>query len=605
VSAAVAAGLTETRPEAPVTDSESGGQSVAELPDWSDPPTGQVPRVLLDDPDEDVAAYRSPEAQVRGPIWREHISDWDDEPDLAHLADEDSIISSGGGQLDDEDPFDFGFDFPLAPRQRQAAPEEEVPATGQMERVDAGTDAVPGHGAAAGVTGSGAPRPPVAAPAAGPVVAAPPVAAPPVAAPPVAAPPVAAPPGPAPPVPPPAVAGPVFPDDEDDDDGPDAAEQAWAVWTAPLSGSVAAVVRDAGDDGGAVADPTRPRRRAGLGSRLPALPGARSRGSGARHRKSRAAAPRAPLAADQPEAARAELVRSTRTRRVPSRAENAAPDLARREGRSGRRIGVATATGVGFAAIATGCFFAGSVATLVLAAVVVTMAAAELFAVLRRAGYKPATLVVLLAVPAAMVGGYLKGPSAVVLVTAATAVVTLVWYMLGLIREDPVANAGATLLGFAWVAVLGSFAGLILAPSMFRHGHGVALFLGAALAAASYDVGGLAIGSLLGRHKLAPRVSPNKTWEGLIGGMAVALVVSVAAIARIHPWDLRTALWLGVVVAVSAPLGDLCESMIKRALGVKDMGSLLPEHGGVLDRIDSLLFVFPAVYELVRILHIH
>jgi phosphatidate cytidylyltransferase len=290
---------------------------------------------------------------------------------------------------------------------------------------------------------------------------------------------------------------------------------------------------------------------------------------------------------------------------VPSRVENAAPDLARREGRSGRRIGVATATGVGFAAIATGCFFAGSVATLVLAAAVVTTAAAELFAVLRRAGYKPATLVVLLAVPAAMVGGYLKGPSAVVLVTAATAVVTLVWYMLGLIREDPVANAGATLLGFAWVAVLGSFAGLILAPSMFRHGHGVALFLGAALAAASYDVGGLAIGSLLGRHKLAPRVSPNKTWEGLIGGMAVALVVSVAAIARIHPWDLRTALWLGVVVAVSAPLGDLCESMIKRALGVKDMGSLLPEHGGVLDRIDSLLFVFPAVYELVRILHIH
>jgi phosphatidate cytidylyltransferase len=586
VSAAVAAGLADSGPQAPVTGEEPGGQSVAELPDWSDPPTGQVPRILLDDPDEDGAGDRSPETQVRGPIWREHITDWDDEPDLAHLADEDSIISSGGGHVDDEDPFDFGFDFPLSAPARQAADEEEAPVTGQMGRVEVaagtGSDRETGPGAAGGA-GQGHPgTEPAAAPPAAGSLAGPPLAPP-------------------------------FTDDEADDDGPDAAEQAWAVWTAPLSGSVPAVDRPAGghpgDAAGDIAAPTRPQRRAGIGSRLPALPGPRSRGASdrkkARHRKSRAAAGRAPLAAEQPEAARAELVRSTRTRRGTARGESAAPDAGEREGRSGRRIGVATATGVLFAVIALACFYAGSVATLVLAAVAVTMAAAELCAVLQRSGYKPATLVVLLAVPAAMVGGYLKGPSAVVLVAAATAVVTLAWYMVGLIREDPVANAGVTLLGVAWVAVLGSFAGMILAPSSFRHGHGVALFLGAALAAASYDVGGLAVGSLLGRHKLAPRVSPNKTWEGLVGGMAVALVVSVAAISRIHPWDVRTALWLGVVVAVFAPVGDLCESAIKRALGVKDMGSLLPEHGGVLDRIDSLLFVFPAVYELVRILHVH
>jgi phosphatidate cytidylyltransferase len=161
------------------------------------------------------------------------------------------------------------------------------------------------------------------------------------------------------------------------------------------------------------------------------------------------------------------------------------------------------------------------------------------------------------------------------------------------------------LLGIGWVALLGSSAGLILAPATFLHGHGVAIFLGLVLATAGYDVGGLAVGSLLGRHKLAPRVSPNKTWEGLIGGMAVALVLAVAVIARIHPWHMTSALWLGAVVAVFAPLGDLCESAIKRSLGVKDMGSILPGHGGLLDRIDSLLFVFPAAYELVRILHVH
>jgi len=600
VSAAVAAGLADSGAEAPGSqaDVDQAGvyeaappprQSVAELPDWSDPPTGQVPHVLLDDPDDDVVGYRAPETTaVRGPIWREHITDWDDEPDLAHLADEDSIISSGGGLIDDEDPFDFGFDFPLAPRPRQASSQPEAPVPGELE----GVDADPGP--------TGAPASPVpASPLAPSPLAAPPVPGA------VAGPDVVR----------PSVSGPPLPDDEDDDEGLDSAERAWAVWTAPLSGPVPAVPKDGGDRAtggdadGAPPASTRPHRRAGLSSRLPALPGPRSRGSGdrkkARHRKSRSAAGRAALTTEQHEGATADPARAGRTRKVASRHEPPAHDVAPREDRSGRRIGVATATGVGFAGVATACFFAGSVATLVLAAVVVTMAAAECCAVLRRAGYKPATLVVLLAVPAAMVGGYLKGPPAVALVAAAAVVLTLVWYMLGLIREDPVTNAGATLLGFAWTAVLGSFAGLILAPSMFAHGHGVALFLGAALAAASYDVGGLAVGSLLGRHKLAPRVSPNKTWEGLIGGMVVAIVMSVAVIARIHPWHLTSALWLGAVVAVFAPLGDLCESMIKRALGVKDMGSLLPEHGGVLDRVDSLLFVFPAVYELVRVLHIH
>jgi phosphatidate cytidylyltransferase len=128
--------------------------------------------------------------------------------------------------------------------------------------------------------------------------------------------------------------------------------------------------------------------------------------------------------------------------------------------------------------------------------------------------------------------------------------------------------------------------------------------LGAMIAAVGYDIGGYAVGSRFGRHNLAPAVSPNKSWEGLIGGCVVAIGASAGITSLIHPWHLSTAVALGCIVAVVAPFGDLVESMIKRDLGVKDMGSLLPGHGGMLDRIDALLFVLPAAYYFVRLAHI-
>ena len=128
--------------------------------------------------------------------------------------------------------------------------------------------------------------------------------------------------------------------------------------------------------------------------------------------------------------------------------------------------------------------------------------------------------------------------------------------------------------------------------------------LGAIIAAVGYDIGGYAIGSRFGRHSLAPAISPNKTWEGLVGGCVVAIAASVGITSQIHPWHVTTALELGLIVAVVAPCGDLVESMIKRDIGVKDMGSLLPGHGGMLDRIDALLFVLPAAYYFVRLAHV-
>ncbi len=108
----------------------------------------------------------------------------------------------------------------------------------------------------------------------------------------------------------------------------------------------------------------------------------------------------------------------------------------------------------------------------------------------------------------------------------------------------------------------------------------------------------------MGRHQLAPSISPNKSWEGLIGGAVAAILVSVIVVHFIHPWTIGKAALYGVVVAVVAPLGDLSQSMIKRHLGIKDMGRLLPGHGGILDRVDGLLFVIPATYFVVKAMHL-
>ena len=115
------------------------------------------------------------------------------------------------------------------------------------------------------------------------------------------------------------------------------------------------------------------------------------------------------------------------------------------------------------------------------------------------------------------------------------------------------------------------------------------------------DTGAYAVGRFIGRHKLAPTISPGKTVEGAVGGL-VAGAVAAWALARVLGLDqpVVAMLVLGAVAAVAGQLGDLAESLIKRSAGVKDMGTLLPGHGGVLDRLDSLLFVVPLVYYVAR-----
>jgi phosphatidate cytidylyltransferase len=265
---------------------------------------------------------------------------------------------------------------------------------------------------------------------------------------------------------------------------------------------------------------------------------------------------------------------------------------------------MAIATGLVVAALAVAAFSLGTVATMVLATVVIILAMAECYAAFRRSGRRPATLLGLVATVAMMASAYNKGIAAVPLVLALVVVASMVWYLAGVERESPLEGISTTVFGFAWVGLLGSFSALLLAPSQFPDRHGIAFLFGAVLAVVAADVGALVVGGWIGRRPLSPRVSPNKTWEGLVGGAILAVVASAAITGQMHPWTPAKAALLGLVAAVLAPLGDLAQSLIKRDIGVKDMGTILPGHGGILDRFDGILFVLPATYYLVRLLNL-
>lgn len=294
---------------------------------------------------------------------------------------------------------------------------------------------------------------------------------------------------------------------------------------------------------------------------------------------------------------------SGRQRGAPAAAGSGRPEESPGAGRAGRNVPLAVASGVVIGGAALLAFHFGSVPALVVVTALVGVAAMEAYAAFRRGGYHPATLLGLVAVVALSIGAYTKGERAFPLVIVLLVGFAFLWQLVGVDRRaDPVRSVASTLLVFCWVGVFGAFAALLLAPSDYPDRHGIAYLLGAAIVGVAYDVGALAVGAWLGRHPLS-RVSPGKTWEGAIGGTVAALVFAVAIVPLIHPWTLDRSVVLGVAVAIVCPIGDLCESLVKRQLGLKDMGRILPGHGGVLDRIDGLLFVLPATYYLLHAFH--
>jgi phosphatidate cytidylyltransferase len=131
--------------------------------------------------------------------------------------------------------------------------------------------------------------------------------------------------------------------------------------------------------------------------------------------------------------------------------------------------------------------------------------------------------------------------------------------------------------------------------------HGMAWVIAALVITWSNDTLAYFAGRFLGRHKLYPEVSPNKTWEGFFGGMVGSVVGMFIARAGFYPvFTVTDCLVLGILGGIFGPIGDLCESMLKRAYGVKDSGKVIPGHGGILDRIDALLFNAPLVFLYIQ-----
>ncbi|MCK8114216.1 phosphatidate cytidylyltransferase [Anaerosoma tenue] len=251
------------------------------------------------------------------------------------------------------------------------------------------------------------------------------------------------------------------------------------------------------------------------------------------------------------------------------------------------RTGSALALGV---VMLAALFFGGVWGLAAVVAVIAALACIELFAMSRRERRMPNEVVALTAVVAMPFAAAWHGSTGLTAVVAALVISAFFWHVL--IRQIRLADTSITVFGAVYVGF--TLSHLILIREMEA---GTLLALTTIVSVWANDVFAYLAGSAFGRHPLAPRISPKKSWEGLVAGTLGTIVTWVAAGALL---DLPVApVWLAVVGAlasVAAVIGDLAESRIKREVRVKDSGTLLPGHGGFLDRFDSFIMVAIVTY---------
>ena len=265
--------------------------------------------------------------------------------------------------------------------------------------------------------------------------------------------------------------------------------------------------------------------------------------------------------------------------------------------RAGRNLPAAIAVGVGLIALILGSLYWHKVLFVVLVLATVLVAVDEMIRALRTGGAVIPRIPLFTGTTAMLAAAYFGGPMALLVALAITVLGTIFWRMpggsVGFVRD---ASAGVFLIGY--VPLLAGFAILLVQPDADGPGRVLTFF---AVTVAS-DVGGYAAGVLFGRHPMAPTISPKKSWEGFTGSALACIGAGIAAVVWLLDGDWWAGAIVGAIAVLTATAGDLGESMIKRDLGIKDMSNLLPGHGGVMDRLDSLLATAPAVWLVLHLL---
>ncbi|BCB87627.1 phosphatidate cytidylyltransferase [Phytohabitans suffuscus] len=279
----------------------------------------------------------------------------------------------------------------------------------------------------------------------------------------------------------------------------------------------------------------------------------------------------------------------------PVRPRRPGPGKRRATGRAGRNLPAAISVGVTLGAVVIASLFVWRPAFLAVIVVAVAVAVWEMSRAVHGVGAHPP------AIPLAAGGlvtvgmAWYAGEDALLLGFLVTLLAALVWRLADGLRGYGRDAAAATLIA-VYVPFLGGFAALLAQPD-----DGARRVIVTLAAVVLSDTGGYAAGVFFGKHPMAPTISPKKSWEGL-GGSLVATAVGSAILLYllldVEPW------WgavFGLALSVASVLGDLAESMLKRDLRIKDMSNLLPGHGGLMDRLDSVLFALPTAYLLLAV----
>ncbi len=253
---------------------------------------------------------------------------------------------------------------------------------------------------------------------------------------------------------------------------------------------------------------------------------------------------------------------------------------------------------------------------LIVVILVLGLGAVEYFDKVTEKGYRPATVIGIVACVALPVAVYWAGEQALPLLLVVAFIAGAMTFIgANSLEAAPMPNMAITMLGIVWIGFLGSFAASILryskgfgfpvASGIISHSIGTDTLCLLAIGVVANDIGALVLGSAAGKTPLRSWISPNKSVEGLFGGTVATILamVIVGLTNRSTTWNSAGDLIvLGIVISIMAPLGDLTESMFKRNLDIKDFGTLVKGHGGVLDRFDGFLFTLPAVYYLLQVM---